>query len=68
MDLTHKVDQLLGQMRAAQSMAAKIGAKLGNEAPEEANRLRGHSVAATGLAMEAVEIADGFPAGCAFDR
>ena len=31
MELTNKVDQLLGQMRAAQSMAAKVGAKIGNE-------------------------------------
>src|SRR5512139_1857080 len=36
MDLTHKVDQLLGQMRAAQGMAAKLGAKLGTESPEAA--------------------------------
>ena len=36
MDLTTKVDQLLGQMRAAQSMATKLGAKIGKEAPESA--------------------------------
>lgn len=37
MDLTNKVDQLLGQMRAAQGLAAKIGARLGTEnAPEAA--------------------------------
>ncbi|RPI47790.1 MAG: flagellar hook-basal body complex protein FliE [Betaproteobacteria bacterium] len=36
MDLTNKVDQLLGQMRAAQGMAAKIGAKLGKEETPEA--------------------------------
>jgi flagellar hook-basal body complex protein FliE len=32
MDLTNKVDQLLGQMRAAQSLASKIGARVGTEA------------------------------------
>ena len=36
MDLTTKVDQLLGQMRAAQSLAAKIGARVGAQAPEAA--------------------------------
>ena len=36
MELTNKVDQLLGQMRAAQSMAAKLGAKVGNESAEPA--------------------------------
>jgi flagellar hook-basal body complex protein FliE len=35
MDLTSKVDQLLGQMRAAQGLAAKIGSRIGTEAPEE---------------------------------
>lgn len=34
MDLTTKVDQLLGQMRAAQSLSAKIGARIGAEAPQ----------------------------------
>lgn len=34
MDLTNKVDQLLGQMRAAQSLASKIGARVGPEATE----------------------------------
>jgi len=34
MDLTNKVDQLLGQMRAAQSLASKIGARVGPEAAE----------------------------------
>lgn len=34
MDLTEKVEQLLGQMRAAQSLAAKIGSRLGPQAPE----------------------------------
>ena len=36
MEITNKVDQLLGQMRAAQSMAAKLGAKLDKAAPEAA--------------------------------
>jgi flagellar hook-basal body complex protein FliE len=36
MDLTNKVDQLLGQMRAAQSLATKLGAKIGTDAPEAA--------------------------------
>ncbi|MCC6535447.1 MAG: flagellar hook-basal body complex protein FliE [Burkholderiales bacterium] len=36
MDLTNKVDQLLGQMRAAQSLAAKLGARVGPEAAEAA--------------------------------
>ena len=34
MDLSNKVDQLLGQMRAAQGLAAKIGARIGTEAAE----------------------------------
>jgi flagellar hook-basal body complex protein FliE len=36
MDLTNKVDQLLGQMRAAQGLAAKIGSRIGADAPEAA--------------------------------
>ncbi len=36
MDLSNKVDQLLGQMRAAQGLAAKIGARAGAEAPQAA--------------------------------
>ena len=35
MDLTSKVDQLLGQMRAAQGLASKISSRIGAEAPEE---------------------------------
>jgi flagellar hook-basal body complex protein FliE len=34
MDLTSKVDQLLGQMRAAQGLSAKIAARVGTETPE----------------------------------
>jgi len=34
MDLTSKVDQLLGQMRAAQGMAAKLSTKIASPAPE----------------------------------
>jgi flagellar hook-basal body complex protein FliE len=36
MDLTNKVDQLLGQMRAAQGLASKIQARIGADAPEAA--------------------------------
>ena len=36
MEITNKIDQLLGQMRAAQGMAAKLGAKLGKEPAEAA--------------------------------
>jgi len=36
MDLTNKVDQLLGQMRAAQSLATKLGGKIGTEESEAA--------------------------------
>jgi flagellar hook-basal body complex protein FliE len=38
MDLTAKVDQLLGQMRAAQSLAAPIGARVGGTEAAEAKR------------------------------
>ncbi len=36
MDLTNKVDQLLGQMRAAQGIASKIQARIGADAPDAA--------------------------------
>src|SRR5690606_2401336 len=36
MDLSNKVDQLLGQMRAAQGLADKIGSRLGTQAAEAA--------------------------------
>ena len=36
MDLTSKVDQLLGQMRAAQGLASKIGTRVGTEATQAA--------------------------------
>jgi flagellar hook-basal body complex protein FliE len=34
MEISTKVDQLLGQMRAAQSLASKLTARVGTEAPE----------------------------------
>ena len=34
MDISTKVDQLLGQMRAAQGLASKLTARIGTEAPE----------------------------------
>ena len=38
MDLNNKVDQLLGQMRAAQSLASKLG-KAATEGAEAANKV-----------------------------
>jgi flagellar hook-basal body complex protein FliE len=36
MDLTNKVDQLLGQMRAAQGLASKIGTRIGTDSAQAA--------------------------------
>ena len=36
MDLSNKVDQLLGQMRAAQTLASKLSGRIGAEAPDAA--------------------------------
>ncbi len=53
MDMGIKVDQLLGQMRAAQSLASKISSRIGTD-PDEPEAVKGGFAAALRTSLDRV--------------